>query len=182
MTKEVNILEHWPPVLHEIKEYLEIANAENPTLNALWQNIENEMNNRFIVTSDADGLSRREKALKMAVPSTDSIETRRFRLLARYQEQAPYTWTLLERLLDGLLGAGKYVLTRNVDEKWVRVEIELTVKGQFEAVDLMMERMTPQDMQLTVTLRYNQHILLAQYTHAQLASYTHQQLREDVIG
>lgn len=72
----------------------------------------------------------------------------------------------------------KYVLTRDVANKTLFVKIELTVKGQFDAVVVMLERITPQNMVLDIELRYNQHSKLAQYTHAQLAVYSHEQLRE----
>lgn len=181
MDKEINILEHLPPVLREIKEYVEVANIENPVLNAMWKNVENIINNRFIATSNEEGLSRREKMLHMNVPSTETIETRRFGLMARYQEQAPYTNKVIRQLLDSLLGEGRYTFERNTAEKWIKVRLELTVKGQFEAVEMMLERVSPQNMVLHVTLRYNQHSTLARYTHAQLAAFTHKQLREDVL-
>ncbi|WP_432358823.1 putative phage tail protein [Sporosarcina sp. UB5] len=82
------------------------------------------------------------------VPATDAIETRRFRLLSRHQEQAPYTNKVLRQLLDGLLGTGNYEFKRNTAEKWITVKLELTVKGQFETVEFTLERITPQNMVL----------------------------------
>lgn len=51
----------------------------------------------------------------------------------------------------------------------------------FDAVVIMLERITPQNMILTVELRYNQHALLKKYTHAQLKAFTHKQIREEVM-
>lgn len=181
MAREVDILGYLPPVLHEVKEVVEIASAEKKPLEGTWQAIEDSLNNQFILTANDEGLKRNERMLKINVPASDTIETRRFRLLTRYQEQAPYTNKVVRQLLDGLLGAGHYEFTRNVAEKWIKVKLELTVKGQFEAVELMLERITPQNMVLTVELRYNQHSTLARFTHAQLAAYTHEQLRSEVL-
>lgn len=181
MDRKVDFLGYLPQIFKEIEEIQAIAHVETPILNGLWQKIEDILNDQFIVTATDCGLSRQEKMLKLNVPATDTIETRRFRLLSRYQEQAPYTNTVLKQLLDSLLGEGKYYYERNVAEKWLTVKLELTVKGQFEAVELMLERITPQNMILSVELRYNQHSKLTQYTHAQLAAFTHRQLREDVI-
>lgn len=182
LAREVDILSYLPPVLHEVKEIVEIANAEKKPLEGTWQAIEDSLNNQFILTANEKGLARQEKMLKINVPATDTIETRRFRLLTRYQEQAPYTNTVVKQLLDSLLGEGQYVLTRDVATKTLSVKIELTVKGQFDAVVIMLERITPQNMILTVELRYNQNSKLSQFTHAQLSAYTHKQLREDVIS
>ena len=181
MAREVDFLGYLPQIFKQVEEIKAIAHVETPILEGLWQAIEDILNDQFIVIATDSGLSRQEKMLKLNVPATDTIETRRFRLLSRYQEQAPYTNKVLKRLLDSLLGEGKYYYERNVAEKWLTVKLELTVKGQFEAVELMLERITPQNMILTVELRYNQYSKLAQYTHAQLAAFTHRQLREDVI-
>ncbi|WP_400194603.1 putative phage tail protein [Lysinibacillus telephonicus] len=181
LAREVNLLSYIPPVLHEIKEIVEIANVEKKPIEGTWQAIEDSLNNQFIVTANEEGVSRYERMLKMNVPATDTLETRRFRLLTRFQEQAPYTKTVLKQLLDTLLGEDHYTLNRDTANKTLSVKIELTVKGQFDAVFLLLERITPQNMILTVELRYNQHSKLAQYTHAQLSIYTHKSLREDVI-
>lgn len=181
MAKDVDVLSYLPQVLHEFKEIVEIANVEEPILERLWEEVENTLNNQFIITANAEGAGRYESILKLVSGESETIETRRFRILTRYQEQAPYTHKVLEQLLDSLLGEGQYELTRNVAEKWLKVKMELTVKRQFEAVEVMLERITPQNMILTVELRYNQYALLRRYTHAQLAAFTHRQIREDVI-
>ncbi len=181
MAKEVDLLNYLPPVLHEIKEIVEIANIEKKPLEGTWQAIEDSLNNQFIVTMNENGASRYEKMLKMNVPEIDTLETRRFRVLSRYQEQLPYTHLMLKQLLNSLLGEGKYVPIRDTANKSLTIKIELTVKGMFDAVVATVERITPQNMMLTVELRYNQHSKLALFTHRQLATYTHKQLREEVI-
>lgn len=181
MVREVDIIGYLPSVLHEIKEIIAIANVEEPILETLWEQIENTLNNQFVLTANEEGLSRYEKMLKFQAGESESIETRRFRILTRYQEQPPYSYKVLKQLLDSLLGEGQYLLERNVAEKWIKVRLELTVKRQFEAVEVMLERITPQNMLLTIELRYNQHVLLKKYTHAQLKAFTHKQMREEVL-
>lgn len=182
MAREVDILSYLPPILHEIREIVEIANVENSSLESVWQAIEDALNNQFILTANEEGLARYEKMLEMKVPGTDDVETRRFRLLTRFNEQPPYTNKITKKLLDTLLGEGHYDYIRDAANKTLTVKLELTVKGQFDAVVALLERVTPQNMVLTVELRYNQHITLANFTHQQLSSLTHQQLREEVIS
>ena len=181
MAREVDILSYLPPILYEIKELQKIAEIENPSLESVWQKVEEILNNQFILSMDEEGASRYEKMLGLVVGESETIETRRFRILSRYQEQAPYSYPVLKQLLDSLLGKGAYELTRNAAEKWVRVKLEITVAREFEIVELLLERVTPQNMLLYVEIRYNQHSMLARYTHAQLAAFTHKQLREDVL-
>lgn len=181
MAKEVDILSYLPPVLYEIKELIEIANIENPVLSSLWEEIESYLNDLFVATASERGIARYEKMLKLNVPATDSLETRRFRVLTRYQEQAPYSFKVLKQTLDSLLGEGRYKLERNVSTKVLTVKIELTAKGMFDSVIFMLERITPQNMILKVELRYNQHSWISRYTHAQLSQFTHEQLRNEVL-
>ncbi|MEK5070245.1 putative phage tail protein [Sporosarcina sp. FSL K6-1508] len=184
MAREVDLISYLPSVLEEIKELVEIANVENPIINALWKEIENALNNQFVLTvnEDKNGATRYEKMLELKIPATDTIETRRFRILTRYQEQVPYSYKVLKQLLNSLLGENHYDLERNVAEKWLDVKIELTVKGQFDTVQLLLERITPQNMLLTVGLRYNQHIFFTKYTHGQMRSLTHDLLRSEVLN
>ena len=181
MAKEVDILSYLPPIFHEIKELIEVAAIENPVLSSLWEEVEKSLDDQFVATASERGIARYEKMLKLNVPATDSLDTRRFRVLTRYQEQAPYSYKVLKQILDSLLGVGQYKLERDVSAKTLKVKIELTVKGMFEAVVVMLERITPQNMVLKVELRYNQHSLLTRYTHAQLTQFTHEQLRNEVL-
>ncbi|MEQ6357895.1 putative phage tail protein [Lysinibacillus sp. M3] len=182
MAREVDILSYLPSILHEIKELQKVSEIENPSLEQVWELVESILNNQFILTLDDRGASRYEKMLGLVAGESETLETRRFRILSRYQEQAPYSYPVLKQLLDSLLGEGKYELTRSASEKWVRVKMELTVAREFEIVEVLLERVTPQNMLLYIEIRYNQHITLARFTHAQLAAYTHKQLREEVMS
>lgn len=181
MAKEVDILGYLPPILLEIKELKAIAGVENPILESLWRMIDATLNNQFIITADEEGISRYEKMLGLQVSDSDTLETRIFRVLARYQEQAPYTYRTLRLILDSLLGVGNYTMERNVAEKWLTVKIELIVKRQFEAVEETLERMVPQNMILTVELRFNQWGKIKQKTWGELLSKTWREVKEEVL-
>lgn len=181
MVRNVRILDYLPPVLHEFKEMIEIAKVEDPVLEDLWQEIENALLDQFLLTATERGIKRYEDMLHINVMATDDLETRRFRLLTRFNEQAPYTRRVLRNLLGSLLGEDGYELTINAADKTLKVKIELIVKGMFESVEEMLDRIVPMNMIITVELRYNQHSLLANYTHAQLAAFTHEQLRSEVL-
>jgi len=52
----------------------------------------------------------------------------------------------------------------------------------FDEVVRITRQMVPANLVVTVELRYNQHIKLAQYTHGQLSAFTHDQLRNEVMN
>ena len=158
-----------------------IAKVENPILSAIWELIERTLDDQFIVTVSSDGARRYEHMLNLQVMDYDTIETRQFRILARYQEQAPYTEEVLRRLLNSLLGEGAYELTIFKVEKAIDIKLELTVRNMFDAAKELLERIVPQNMELTVRLRYIQHLILQDYRHGELRAYTHDQIRNGVI-
>lgn len=154
MVKQVDVMSYLPPILQDYKELKEIAAMENPILSYLWQIIEDETNNQFIATINRNGADRYEHMLKIASSSADTIETRRFRILAKYNDQAPYTRITLKRILDSLLGEGEYELTVSPSEKFVKIRIALTLSSMVKAVTDLLERITPQNMVLDISPMY----------------------------
>lgn len=104
MARKVDILSYLPPILHEIKELQKIASLENPSLERIWELTESLLGNQFILTLDERGADRYERMLGLVTGESETLETRRFRILSRYQEQAPYSFPVLKQLLDSLLG------------------------------------------------------------------------------
>lgn len=182
MDRDIDVLSYLPPVLREFKENQEIAKVENPQIIKLWQAVEQAMNDQFIQTATEYGVYRRERMLKILPMGTDSLETRKFRLLTRYNEQVPYTRRVLKNLLDSLCGEDGYTLSIDAANKIIKVRVELIVRGMFNAVVDMLNRIAPANMILDVQLRYNQHSTFTNMTHAQLSQYTHHQLRNEVVN
>ena len=176
------IQEYWPSILQEIEEFKELANTENIEINGLKESITNLIDDQFIQTATERGIARREKIYKITPFADDSLETRRFRVLARENDKLPYTYRVLENKLNQLCGENGYVMTLNAGEYTLNIKIELVVKRMFDEVDKLVRRMAPANLVITVELRYNQHLTLAKFTHGQLSQYTHKQLREEVIS
>lgn len=181
MARGISVIDYLPDVLKDSEEIKAINLVENEVLEALWEVTFARLNNQFILTADSEGLSRYEKMLKLKVSETDTLETRRFNVLARFQEKAPYTWKVLNTLLNSLLGEGNYVATRDVVNKKVSLKIELTVSRQFDVIVEMLERILPANMTYQVDLRYNTYDYVSQFTHNHLSGFTHNEIREDVL-
>lgn len=175
---EVRYLEQLPEILHEVIEIRAFAAAEEPLLEALWRSVYQSIDNNFVLTADEEGVRHYEMMLNLKVPASDSLETRRLRILARMQEQAPYTWIVLNRILTSLLGAGNFVLTRDVAAKLLSVRLELTIRRQYDILAETLERIVPVNMIIDIGLRYNTHAKLSKYTHAELSAFTQFELRD----
>lgn len=176
MAKQVDMISYLPPVLQDYKELKEIAAMENPILSYLWQKIEDELNNQFVATINSDGADRYESMLKIASLATDTMETRRFRILAKYNDRAPYTHIVLKQILDSLLGEGEYELTISPAEKYIKIRINLTQGSMAKAVNELVERITPQNMELDISPMYYLYKDLEHVPYKALKKYQYHEL------
>ncbi|MGN7478940.1 putative phage tail protein [Solibacillus silvestris] len=154
MAKNVDVMSYLPPVLQDYKELKEIAAMENPILNALWQKIDDELNNQFVVTVNREGATRYENMLKLNRLASDTLDVRRFRILAKYNNQAPYTRITLMQILDNVLGEDNYELTISNSEKFIKIRINLTLSSMVDSVNLLLEQITPQNLVLDISPMY----------------------------
>jgi len=178
----MTIKDLWPPIMQELKEFQKIAEIEDVFIEKLWQEIENIVDDQFIQTATEKGIARRERMLKISPFADDTLETRRFRVQGLWNDKLPYTYRVLLERLDSLCGPDGYVMELNAGEYSLNIKIELTRKRMFDEVVKISRQMVPANIVVTVELRYNQHITLANFTHGQLGQYTHYQLENEVIG
>lgn len=177
----MNISDYWIDDLKEIKEFQAIDEAENPEIKTLNETIQNLIDDQFIETATERGIARREKMLKITPFADDTLETRRFRVLTRWNEQIPYTYRVLENKLDQLCGENGYVATLNTGQYFLNIKIELTQKRMFDEVSLLSRKIVPCNMIVTVELRYNQYSRVAMFTHDQLSTQTYNSIREEIL-
>jgi hypothetical protein len=175
-------LDYLPQVLAELDEIKEISKAEDITLGAEWKNVKDIISDQWIELSTERGIKRREKLLNIQPFADDTLETRRFRILTRWNEKLPYTYRVLSEKLDTLCGVDGYELELKPNLYSLSIKIELTQKRMLNDVQELSRRMIPANMVLVVTLRYNQHFTLARLTHGQLSVYTHEKLRSEVLS
>lgn len=181
MVREINTLNYLPEFLKEFREFREIAAAENPELLSIWGILEDLLNDQFVAISTENGVKRWETILKISPKGSDSLEVRKFRILARLNEKLPYTQKILEQQLATLCGESGYSVELKNNEYTLVVRVALTAKSKFEEVDNLLRRIVPANMIIDLSLLYNQYSKLAGYTHAELAQYAHEQLRSEVF-
>jgi len=178
----MNMKDLWPPIMQEIKEFQKIAEIEETFFKRLQQEIQNIVDDQFIQTATEKGIARRERMLKISPFADDTLETRRFRVQGTWNDKLPYTYRVLLERLDSLCGPDGYVIELDAGQYSLNIKIELTKKRMFDEVVRITRQMVPANIVITVELRYNQHLTLANFTHEQLSQYTHYQLRNEVIS
>ena len=179
---ERRLIDYLPVAERNIAEFDAIlTTAEQPELSALWDAVYNAQNDQFIVDATEYGVSRWEKILGIVPKSTDSLDVRRFSVLTRLTEQLPFTLTTLKEKLKSLCGEDGYEVSLNAEKYILSVRIALTVRSSFEDVELLLKRIVPANLIVDLSLKYNQHDAISEYTHKGLQVFTHEQLRNGVV-
>lgn len=167
--------------MQQFREMKQIMNTEQEEIELIYNYLDKVLSNQFISTSDIDGIKRYEKLINITAPTTDSLEDRRFRILARYNEQLPYTMRVLHNQLANLCGSNGYTVALNNNEYTLTIKVALTAKNNFNDVSNLLDRVVPANLVINLSLLYNKHEKLSTYTYEQLSAYTHEQLREEVL-
>lgn len=177
----MSLKNYWIDEIQKVQEFQAIAEAVDPEVVDLNEETENLLDDQFIQDATINGIARREKMLKIQPFADDTLETRRFRVGVKWNNQLPYTFRQLEKRLTDLVGLNGYTTVLNNGAYTLTVRISLGVKRMLQDAEIMVNNMAPCNLVITVGLLYNKHSDLATFTHAQLAAYTHFQLKEEVL-
>lgn len=172
----IDILDYLPDVIKDVTEYQEIANAENPTINTLWENHRKTFNNQFINTLDEQGCARWEKMLDITPKGTATVEDRRLAILARINASLPYTYRQLENFLRNICD-DDYTMTLDNANYILTVLLNLSRQNQFDEVSNLLARVIPANLICNVSLKYNQYKSIKPYRYSLLINYTCHEIR-----
>jgi hypothetical protein len=181
MARVVDIIDYFPKILKEYREIMALAETENIELNLQWQAIEDFYNDMFVDSLTENGCSRQESMLSLTSKDTDTLTDRRFRIKVKLNEQLPYTYNVLKQQLAILCGDDGYSLVVDGTTYTITVRVDLAEKEQYDSVATLVDKMRPCNMIVDLSLLYNQHKTLANFTHGNLGEYTHKELREEVL-
>ena len=144
MAKEVHLLNYWMPLLRKLKEFKEIAKTEEPELRYILAAIDRTLANFFIESADEYGIKRYEDMMGIVPEETDTLDTRRFRVLTKWNNYVPYTEPELYRRLVSICGSeDAFELEEHYKEYWLRVTTHLGVAGAFDMVANTLDDMLP---------------------------------------
>lgn len=132
---DTSLLEQLPDWYAQILDYQELCLAEQPSFDAVADEIVAVADNFFFQTMDADAVSQWEQIFDIvADPSTETLEFRRVRVLNRISTKPPYTLAFLYQKLDELIGPGQWTVT--VDYPNYTLYIESSAQNQSYATEV----------------------------------------------
>ena len=174
------LIDYLPSFVGEYKEIKAIMNAEQPVFEKVWEDTENVLADQFVSSATEKGIARYEKILGIVPKATYTLEERRFNILARMNEQLPYTMESLKVSLASLCGEDGYALKLNTDTYTLTVKLALSNENNIEAVSELLYKMLPANIVQLVAM-FNTHAMLTGFTHEQLKQHTHEGVREEIL-
>lgn len=139
----INILEYLPEFMQKYLQIQLICYAENQ----IFQEALNEINiidsNQFILTADSQGLKRFEKMLGIAASSNESLESRRTKVLLKWNDKIPYTYTNFLKKLDVVCGEENYIAKDYFSDYLLEIVTFLYDYGKVEQVEELIKTMIP---------------------------------------
>lgn len=174
------LINYLPPFVQEYQEVKAIMDAEQFVFEKGWTDTENVFNDQYIQNATENGISRYEKILGITPKGTYTLDDRRFNVLARMNEQLPYTLESLKNSLTSLCGKGGYSIRLDADKYELTVKLALANENSVAAVNLLLDKMLPANIVKKVML-FNTYAILGDFTHEQLSEYTHNELRTEIL-
>ena len=173
--------DYLPPILLKTYEFPLLCETEQPEIDRLHDAADAVLDAQFLSTAGETAIARYEKIFGITPMDTDTLDERRFRVLAKINTQLPFSVRRLRQQLATLCGADGYKLEVNGAVYTLTVKVALTAKRNQQAVEELLADIVPANMVCTTSLLYNQHADLTRFTHAQLALLTHFEIREEVL-
>ena len=179
MRKKLN--EYLPSILLKTYEFPLLCDTEQREFDRLNTAVDEVLDAQFVSTAGERGIERYEQIFSIVPQDTDTLDERRFRVLAKINAQLPFSIRRLRQQLATLCGEDGYRMEIDGGRYMLTVKVALTAKRNQQAVEELLANIVPANMVCTTSLLYNQHADLTRFTHAQLALLTHFEIREEVL-
>lgn len=171
------LIEYLPEFMREFREIQIIMDAAQEQVALLHDAKDAVFNNNFIESLDASGCERWERILKLNKGDL-TIEERRNQILGRIVEQRPFTMQTLKRQLSAICGEDGYTVELRKPFDLV-VRLSMHQQGRLEAVETLLKRIVPANINIDLSLKYNTWGQLSGKTWGELSKYTWKQIKED---
>lgn len=149
------LLSYVPPVLWDVLEFQLLTEAAQVAFDRLSKETGSLLGSSFFDDADEVGVQRYETLLGLLPRTGDTLETRRFRVKAKFNEQLPFTYRTLEQQLTALCGADGFTLELNGNQFLLAVQVDLLAKQNFQSVAELLERVVPANLRIDLRLHTN---------------------------
>ncbi|MCI8409091.1 MAG: DUF2313 domain-containing protein [Lachnospiraceae bacterium] len=148
------LIEYLPAFMQQFVEMKEIMKMEDIEVDRIESNIQKVLDNAFMNDCDEYGIKKYEELLHITPDKEDTLESRRARVLLRWNDTLPYTWRTLKRKLDTFCGKNNYELEGDLKNYSLIVKTHLSMPGQVQELEKMIERIIP----INIYVFYENHL------------------------
>ena len=142
------LIEYLPAFMQQFVEMKEIMKMEDIEVDRIESNIQKVLDNAFMKDCDEDGIKKYEKLLHITPDKEDTLESRRTRVLLRWNDTLPYTWKTLKRKLDLYCGANQYVIKNDLEHYRIHLHTYFYQRWQMDELKEILEPMLPMNIML----------------------------------
>lgn len=173
--------DYLPPVLLKTYEFPLLCKTEQPEFDRLNAAATAVLDAQFVTTAGERGIARYEKIFKITPMDTDTLDERRFRVLARINAQLPFSVRRLRQQLSTLCGEDGYRMEIDGGRYTLTVKVALTAKRNQQAVEELLADIVPANMVCTTSLLYNTWEQIKELTWGELKKLTWREIKEEVL-
>lgn len=147
---DIKLRERFPSVYSGFKEIDRLSESEQSLFDSLNFEVKQLSNNQFVLTASEKGLSEYEEILKIQRYQTESIESRRLRIINRLSDAPPYSYIRLIMKLNSLLGKGTYEVDLIPEKYQIVISIHVAEPEIIAEIQKMFTEMLPANIKWVV--------------------------------
>ena len=160
----MQIIKYMPDFLKDVREFKIISNLEDEELEKLKMQIDNILKEIIVNTSKDYGLKRYEKIYNINVIS-DDIDVRRFNIISKINNKAPFTYKWLDNKLKQLVGENNYRINIEYDNYKVVISIVYLFGDIVNNLQQDLRSQIPANLLIQINLFSNCNLYLASIMH-----------------
>ena len=175
--RTISPIKYLPELLQPIQDFQGLNDAYKAELKDLYEACAALFDDQFISTASETILAKWENHLGILPNATDTLDERRFRILAKLNDTPPYTERYLKNKLVELCSDGEFELEIDIPNYTVRVGVTVNSLANTDTIYAWLRELLPANLLLSVYQLMARHYELTKYTHEELAQYTHDQIK-----
>lgn len=146
MMERRKLIEYLPDFMQKFSEIKELMQAANVETDRIYPLIGKSLDEAFIEDCSEYGIRKYESCLHIIPDESETLETRKLRVLMRWYDYAPYTFRVLINKLNMICGVNNYDLQADLENYYFKVITELGVYGSVEELAYMYESILPENI------------------------------------
>ena len=157
------LIEYLPPFMQQFPEMQEIMKTQNIETDRINKNMLSVLDNAFIQDCNEYGIKKYENILGIVPTADDTLESRKIRVLNRWNDTLPYTYRVLLRRLNVFCGVNNYDIGGKLENYELFIKTDLNKFGAIVELDIMLDEIIPVNMCLESDNNMKQKTVSSEY-------------------